>query len=201
MLLLHSQVANLQRPRDRPLKASREYLRGTAFKTKEQQAMPLIWGRAQTYLDDDVDLVALMNITDEDHLSRFLQDHWLFKKRRAGPDRQINRTTIYEKLHIVRTVAMLDLVLAAILLIGAIVNLYLVVDPSAKLGLVAMYTALFATSVALCTNARRAEIFAATAAYAAVLVVFVSGDLGGTKTEQCLVQLEGGMFKAVACPG
>jgi hypothetical protein len=55
-------------------------------------------------------------------------------------------------------------------------------------------------SVALCTNARKAEVFAATAAYAAVLVVFVSGDLGGTKTEQCLIQLEGGILKAVNCP-
>jgi hypothetical protein len=51
----------------------------------------------------------------------------------------------------------------------------------------------------LCTNARRAEVFAATAAYAAVLVVFVSGDLGGSKSEQCLVQLEGGAFKMVSC--
>jgi hypothetical protein len=31
----------------------------------------------------------------------------------------------------------------------------------------------------LLTNARRDQIFAATAAYAAVLVVFVSGNLGG----------------------
>lgn len=91
------------------------------------------------------------------------------------------------------------MVLAAILLIGAIVNLYLVPNPKAKLGLVAMYTMLFASSMALCTNARRAEVFAATAAYAAVLVVFVSGDLGGTKSEQCLIQLEGSLWKIVKC--
>ena len=85
------------------------------------------------------------------------------------------------------------------LLIGAIVSLYVVTQPAAKLGLVAMYTVLFASSVTLCTNARRAEVFAATAAYAAVLVVFVSGDLGGSKSEQCLIQLEGGVFKMVEC--
>jgi hypothetical protein len=93
------------------------------------------------------------------------------------------------------------MVLAAVLLIGAIVNLYLVSKPKAKLGLVAMYTILFASSVALCTNARRAELFASTAAYAAVLVVFVSGDLGGSKSEQCLIQLEGAIWKTVKCPG
>ena len=62
------------------------------------------------------------------------------------------------------------MLLAAILLIGAIVNLYYVSSPKAKLGLVAMYTALFALSVALLTTAKRAEVFAAAAAYAAVLV-------------------------------
>jgi hypothetical protein len=38
---------------------------------------------------------------------------------------------------------------------------------------------LFATCVGWLTNARRDQIFAATAAYAAVLAVFVSGTLGG----------------------
>lgn len=46
--------------------------------------------------------------------------------------------------------------------------------------MIAAFTVLFAVSVGLLTNAKRVEIFAATAAYAAVLVVFVSGDLGGS---------------------
>jgi len=47
-----------------------------------------------------------------------------------------------------------------------------------RLGMLALFTALFASVVGLLTNARRAEIFASTAAYAAVLVVYVSGSLG-----------------------
>jgi hypothetical protein len=47
-----------------------------------------------------------------------------------------------------------------------------------RLGMVALFTAFFAVLVGLLTNARRAEIFASTAAYAAVLVVYVSGSLG-----------------------
>ena len=74
--------------------------------------------------------------------------------------------------------AIIDVVLAAVLLFGAICNLYYVTSEEKRLGLIAGYTAGFAACVGLMTNARKAEIFAACAAYAAVLVVFVSGNLG-----------------------
>jgi hypothetical protein len=194
-LLLQSQIAQMKTPDNRPLRAFREYLNGTASASKGIESEPLISGRAKAFLDDDSDLIALATLPEDDHLSRFLQNHWMFRKRKT-----LDRTTIHKNSHVVRTVTGLGLILAAVLLIGAIVNLYLVPDPKAKLGLVAMYTLLFAASVALCTNARRSEVFAATAAYAAVLVVFVSGDLGGTKSEQCLIQLEGGIWKTIRCP-
>jgi hypothetical protein len=197
-LVLRSQVAVLPKPRERPLSAFRHYLRGSAFLDDEGDPIPLIHGRAREFLEQKSDLVTLTTQTEGDYLSRFLQDHWHFRKRKS-PD-PLDCTTIHKNSHVVRTVAALDMILAAMLLIGAIVNLYLVPNPKAKLGLVAMYTMLFASSMALCTNARRAEVFAATAAYAAVLVVFVSGDLGGTKSEQCLIQLEGGILKTVRCP-
>ena len=75
-------------------------------------------------------------------------------------------------------VTFINTVMAAILLIGAIVGLYFVTAPAKRLAMVAVYTTCFAVSVWIMTNARRAELFAATAAYAAVLVVFVSGNLG-----------------------
>jgi hypothetical protein len=69
---------------------------------------------------------------------------------------------------------------ASALLVGSIVALYFVRSPGKQLGLLGGFTGAFALSVALFTNARRVEIFAATAAYAAVLVVFVSsGSLTG----------------------
>jgi len=74
------------------------------------------------------------------------------------------------------------MVVAAVLLVGSIVGLYFVTSDAAKLGMVAVFTAAFAVSVGLMTNARRAEIFAATAAYAAVLVVFVSGNISNPGT-------------------
>jgi hypothetical protein len=75
-------------------------------------------------------------------------------------------------------VAIINLILAAVLLFGAIYNLYLVTDNDKRLGLIAGYTVAFAVCVGFATNAKRSEVFATCAAYAAVLVVFVSGNLG-----------------------
>ena len=54
--------------------------------------------------------------------------------------------------------------MAAILLLGPITTLYLVRSPPAKLAIIHVFTVAFAISVALITNARRAELFAGTAA-------------------------------------
>jgi hypothetical protein len=168
----------------------REYLARHAFKGDITHSMPIISGRAKDFLSDKTE--------EEDYLSKFLQDHWVFQKRRTSDP--LDRTSIYKTHHVVKTVAAISMTLAAILLISAILSLHIVTSSNTKLGLVATYTLLFALSVALLTNARRAEVFAATAAYAAVLIVFVSGDLGGSKSEQCLIQLENGIFKTIRCP-
>ncbi|KAL8933387.1 MAG: hypothetical protein Q9211_005810 [Gyalolechia sp. 1 TL-2023] len=82
------------------------------------------------------------------------------------------------------TVALIDVALAAVLLFGAVCNLYYVTSEKKRLGLIAGYTAAFAACVGLMANARKSEVFAACAAYAAVLVVFVSGNLG-TRDQGC----------------
>lgn len=66
------------------------------------------------------------------------------------------------------------------LVFGAVFNLYYVKSEQTRLGILAAYTLVFAASIAIFTTATRAEMFAASAAYAAVLVVFVSGGLGST---------------------
>jgi hypothetical protein len=71
----------------------------------------------------------------------------------------------------------INILLAAAFLFGAIYNLFYVQRNQTKLGLIAGYTIAFAIAIGLVTNAKRAEIFVACAAYAAVLVVFVSGNL------------------------
>ncbi|KAF2796525.1 hypothetical protein K505DRAFT_359259 [Melanomma pulvis-pyrius CBS 109.77] len=103
--------------------------------------------------------------------SPFLQNRWVFKKRCTTDP--LDRTTIYEYHHVIQTVAEIGMTLADILLIGAILGFNAVTNSKARLGLVAMYALLIPLNVALLTNARRAEVFAATPAYAAVLVVLV----------------------------
>lgn len=99
-------------------------------------------------------------------------------------------------------ISYLSTILATLLLVGAILVLYKVNNNDIRLGLIALFTVIFAASVGLLTNGSMAEVFGATAAsvipfsiqidilhpsgkgsellthnsYAAVLVVFVSGD-------------------------
>ncbi|KAL2841268.1 hypothetical protein BJY01DRAFT_236438 [Aspergillus pseudoustus] len=168
-LVLQSSISNLRRPRNRVFAAFQEWFSGGS-----QGKAPILNGRAATLLDDRQDLVALRTPADEDVLSKFLQDHWPF------PGREFDTGTIshFQERHVMIVVAVISVTASAALLIGAIVSLYIVQEPRSRLAMIAGFTALFAMSVALMTNARRAEVFAATAAYAAVLAVFVSGNLG-----------------------
>lgn len=72
------------------------------------------------------------------------------------PDRRIQRAG-----------AAISTVVSAVLLIGAIICLLLVSDRSAsvRVGMVVIFTSLFAAVVGFLTNARRAEVFGPTAAY------------------------------------
>lgn len=131
-----------------------------------------------------------------DLLSRFLRDHWPWHWHRRRGDADDDESggggggvaTMTHHLggagghvaerRIAAAVGGISAVVAMFLLIGAVVSLYVVTEPDRRLAMIGCYTVLFAAAVAVMTSARRAEVFAATAAYTAVLVVFVSGDLG-----------------------
>jgi hypothetical protein len=72
--------------------------------------------------------------------------------------------TLYSMRKVNRAVAILSMVIAAVLLIVSIVTLYLVTNNNARLGLICAFTILFALTIHFLTNARRAELFASTAA-------------------------------------
>jgi hypothetical protein len=63
---------------------------------------------------------------------------------------------------------------ASLVMEGAIVALYLIKSQKIRVGLSAVFISLFAASMAILTNAERSNIILATAACAAVLVVFIS---------------------------
>jgi len=137
---------------------------------------PQLWGASETIFDDPHDLVALRVPADQDRLSEFIQNNFGVFFQTSAPD---GRTTYTSERSISHFVAIFSTVLAAVLLFGAIISLYIVQNKHALLGMLSGWTVLFAACVGLLTNARRDQIFGATAAYAAVLVVFISGNLGG----------------------
>lgn len=73
-------------------------------------------------------------------------------------------------------VRVLAIVVSSVLPILAIVVLYFIKSPTAQLGAIVAFSALCSTALALLSNAKNFEIIAATAAYGAVQVVFVSGN-------------------------
>ncbi|KAG9556937.1 hypothetical protein KCU71_g11189, partial [Aureobasidium melanogenum] len=73
---------------------------------------------------------------------------------------------------------MLISVIGAAMPIASIVALYFIKTEGGRIGAMAGFTILFAFVLATCTNARRLEIAASTAAFAAVEVVFIGSNLG-----------------------
>jgi len=180
------------------LSTFRDYVDGESVKVLGAGGGPIIHGKARHFLEDKVELVALRKAIEDDPLSKLLQDNWAFQKRAATDP--FDRTTIYKSKYVVRTVAAIAMVIATLLLIGATVGLSLVSDTRARLGMIAVFTLLFALSMVLLTNAKKAEIYTATAAYAAVLVVFVSGDLGDSGNDRCFIQLADRLLTQIKCP-
>lgn len=150
-------------------------------------------------LEDEDDLAALKVPDEDDRLSQLLRDHWPMRVRITRHFRLRDRQTLtyvqgnsgldsrdstryFRSRDVSRTVAIVSTIFAAVELVGAITALYFVGSPKAKIGIIACFTSLFGISLCLLTNAKRGEIFGASAAYAAVLVVFVSGDLGAQRT-------------------
>lgn len=197
-LLQQAQVAEIGRPSNRVIAAYNDYLRGRSLKgSNDSPSFPMISGRAKDVLNDRDDLVSPCKALNQDHLTKLLQDHWVFQKRKSRDP--LDRTTVYRAEHVAWTAAAISFLSAVVLLVVAIVSLYVVESANAKLALVTVYTVLFAVSVALLTNSKRAEVYGAAAAYAAVLVVFISGNLGSTPAPLCMVQLSNGVYKSIPC--
>ncbi|KAL4805153.1 hypothetical protein BDV18DRAFT_25436 [Aspergillus unguis] len=169
-LLLQTEIMKLERPNKRVLEAYEKWFK---------KPYPALGGQAKKFLDSPNDLIALNPSPESDYLSLFLRRHWPVKEELSRDG--FHRIGRFNEKSISVAVAVLTILVAAVLLVGSIVGLYFVASDAAKLGMIAAFTAAFALSVGLMTNARRVEIFAGTAAYAAVLVVFVSGNISYTQ--------------------
>lgn len=177
LLTAQSQVLTLPSPADRVKNVIHAYL-------KHEQCLHGLGKRV--FFEDESDFVALRPAQGEDRLSQFLTDHcnWMFEvsaptyivmfsltlsQKKRDPSRQPWDGVRYgPETRIAKAVGFISVVVAAILLIGAIMSLYFIKNPGWRLGLVAFWTSLFSLSVSILSTARRAEVFGAGAAYAAV---------------------------------
>jgi hypothetical protein len=66
--------------------------------------------------------------------------------------------------------------LSIVLLLGAILSLYFVENNVWRIAIIVLFTLAFAACAVFLADGRRLAVFGACAAYAAVLVVFVSGN-------------------------
>ncbi|KAH8685797.1 hypothetical protein BGZ60DRAFT_523076 [Tricladium varicosporioides] len=79
----------------------------------------------------------------------------------------------YSDKHIIRTIDILGSIVASMTPLLSVVILYFVKSLGTRLAVLCIFTLLFSICLALVTKARRIEIFACTAAFASVQVVFV----------------------------
>ncbi|KIX03004.1 uncharacterized protein Z518_06554 [Rhinocladiella mackenziei CBS 650.93] len=171
-VLLDADVLALRRPSKQTFRAFDQ-----VFMNANEGRFPTLGGSSSALYNDRHDISALARPLEEDRLTSFLRKHCLLLFLERYPDRD-SRLVYVSTRRIAVVVGLINVLLAAAFLFGAIYNLYYVDQEKIKLRLIAGYTTAFALCISLVTNAKRSEIFGACAAYAAVLVVFVSGSLG-----------------------
>ena len=196
--MLESKISSLRTPSKQTKFALSQVFHSQGFNTLTRSSSSLYPKPGSRRFVEDDDYVGLAAQEEPDVLSHFLKTHctWLFATKgdsdlplnddgrmtHAGSAyvRQYSHSAIESVVYFVSAFS------AVVMLLVPIYSLYHVSTstPGLTMGLIGMFTLLFALVVALLTNARRAEIFGSTAAYAAVLVVFVSGNFasgGGGK--------------------
>ncbi|TVY33855.1 hypothetical protein LSUB1_G007853, partial [Lachnellula subtilissima] len=116
-----------------------------------------------------------------DSFTRFLRKpltalwHKLWGRRR-GPTDVENSACAYGENIVIRFADIIGTAIASLLPVLAVVVLYCVSEMLTRLVMVALFTVIFSLALVTTTKAKRIEIFAATAAFASVQVVFVGSS-------------------------
>ncbi|KAF4781082.1 hypothetical protein HER10_EVM0006958 [Colletotrichum scovillei] len=164
-LLLRSQVMKFTTPNDRVFRV---------FQGWFDSEQPFL-GHSHNLPNKRDDFIALAPSSGADFLTRNLED--LAGRYLAGKRHKETTEVKYYSAHLVTRLVTIITVLAASLVIqAAIVTLYLVRNEVLRLCMIAVFTSVFAASLAVMTDGRRTDIILATAACAAVLVAFVAQD-------------------------
>lgn len=191
-LSCHQRLLNAAPPSKTTIKAMRNWFLDDPTGTKSvDDCVPQLWGASEHTFSDPNDLVALRVPSDHDRLSEFIQNNFgiVFKASHASsnmtkPGNEKENQTLISHAAVSTVSTIVSLLLASILLFGAIISLSIIRTKTTLLGMLCFRTILFAACMGLLTNAKRDQVFGATAAYAAVLVVFISGNLSGGEAGQ-----------------
>lgn len=205
-LIRHSKVLSLSQPTEQTMTALSSYFHTRVTSNNADPKMttyPMLTGASSHLYPRDMDerqirssdYVNLRSHAQPDFLTNFLGTYlsMCFRTKKPPllpqhgaaishlPRHEVARYPL-ERVHTVAT--LISTFFAGILLFLPIFVLYEIAPsrPNVTIGLIAMFVAIFAVAIVTMTNARRAEVFGACAAYAAVLVVFVSGDFAGGST-------------------
>jgi hypothetical protein len=149
------------------------------------------------------DLLALRRRAESDSFSKRVSEsllpwyHRLFGRyiHKRNPHRE--NEISYSNTLILKAASMLATTLAALLIVAPVVVLDEIRSMRVRLGLMCAFTVVFALCVARLTGATRSDVFAATAAFAAVQAVFLGSNSVGPITLVPASGLNGSSFVQV----
>jgi len=129
------------------------------------------------------DLITLAPSGGGEVLTRFLERRFnrVFQTK-ADKQKSANNSPLsfFSESRINSTVRGIAVVLSSVLPILSVVVLYFIANNNIRLGLIVLFTVICSASLAFLSKASNSEIIVATATYAAVQVVFVSGNLSAS---------------------
>ncbi|KAH9217649.1 hypothetical protein DL95DRAFT_91028 [Leptodontidium sp. 2 PMI_412] len=167
-LLKQTSLAKLPQPRKHDL----EFLRSW-FQRPGMGSFPLLgMDRDAWDVKNEDDLIAINPRTTPDMFSKWFTEglipryHHILGKRFRKPLSETTGAGIYHyrESSLESFISIIATVMASLLPICSVVALYLVQSNNLRLGMVAIFSACFSLALAVMTNARRVEVFAATAA-------------------------------------
>lgn len=132
------------------------------------------------YIEDMIAISGASN--DIDRTTNWLAQKFIPNYHAKIASRFRKNMHTYQEGPLYKFTAVVATTLSSLLPVVSIVVLYLVHSMPARLGIIAGFTAAFSFVLTAITSAKRVENFAATAAFAAVQVVFVGNNGNGTST-------------------
>ncbi|KAE8448984.1 hypothetical protein EG329_008572 [Mollisiaceae sp. DMI_Dod_QoI] len=179
-ILKQATLARLEHPRTYDL----EFLRSW-FRRPGMGSFPLLgMDRDAWDVKNDSDLIAIKPRAAPDMFSKWFTEylvpryhHVLGQKfKKSLPEHVGAGIYHYKESTLESVLSILATVVASLLPICSVVALYIIQSNGVRLGMIAIFSACFSFALSIMTSARRIEVFAATAAFAAVNVVFLTNS-------------------------